>query len=241
MKNYYSFNLLLVIFVTLSFTFTSCNFSREVKGNGKIIKKEFQIKDFDKIELGGYYNVILLQGDKAKLEIETDENLMGYIEARVSSKTLKLKNKRNIIASRNINVYLTFNKLEELTVSGYVVVNSGDRLNFDKLNLFVSGNSEMTMNINCVALKTEFSGNCNIRLFGTSLTADMNASGSATIDAIEFFIDDLKLNMSGSSVSKVNAISKLNMNVSGSAQVEWYGSPEVKQTVSGSGIITKMY
>lgn len=241
MKKYYGVSLLLVTFITLSFTFNSCNFSKEVKGNGKIIKKEFQIKDFNKIDLGGYYNVILLQGDKPKLEIETDENLMEYIEAQVSSKTLKLKNKRNISASRNINVYLTFNKLEELTVSGYVVVNSGNRLNFDKLSLFVSGNSELTMNINCVALNTEFSGNCKIRLSGTSLTADMNASGSATTDAIELLIDDLNLSMSGSSVSKVNAISKLNMNVSGSAQVEYYGSPEMKQTVSGSGIVTKKY
>ncbi len=241
MKKFYTLNLLLVIFITLSFTFSSCNFYKEVKGNGKIIKKEFQIKDFTRIELDGYYNVILLQGDKAKLEIETDENLLEYIEAKVSSKTLKLKNKKNISPSRNINVYLTFNKLEELAVSGFVVVSSADRLNFDKLSLFISGNSEINMNINSVALKTEFSGNSIIRLSGTSLTAEMNASGSATIDAIEFFIDDLKLSMSGSSVSKVNAISKLDMNVSGSAKVEYYGSPEVKQAVSGSGIITKMY
>lgn len=241
MKKYYSVSLLLVTFITLSFTFTSCNSSREVKGNGKIIKKEFQIKDFNKIELGGYYNVILLQGDKPKLEIETDENLMDYIEAKVSSNTLKLKNKRNISASRNINVYLTFNKLEELNVSGYVVISSADRLNFDKLNLLVSGNSEITMNINCVALTTEFSGICKVRLTGTSLTADINASGVATIDAFDFFIDDLKLSMSGSSMSKVNAISKLNMDVSGSAQVEYYGSPEMKQAVSGSGIVTKKY
>jgi len=241
MKKYYMPNLLLLIVITLSLTFSSCNYYKEVKGNGKIIKKEFQIKDFDKIELGGYYNVIISQGDKSKLEIETDENLMEYIEAKVSSKLLKIKNKKNISASKNINVYLTINKLEELAVSGFVRVSSADRLNFNKLSIAISGNSEINMNINCVELETEFSGNSSISLSGTSLTADMNASGSAMINATELLIDDLKLTASGNSMAKVNVISKLNVTVSGSAQVEYYGSPEVKQAVSGSGIITKMY
>jgi hypothetical protein len=241
MKNNYITNLFLLAFITLSFTFSSCNYYKEVKGNGKIIKKEFQIKDFDKIELGGYYNVIISQGDKSKLEIETDENLMEYIEAKVSSKLLKIKNKKNIIASKNINVYLTINKLEELAISGYVRVSSADRLNFNKLSMAFSGNSEINMNINCVELKTEYSGNSNINLSGTSLTADMNASGSSVINATELLVDDLKFTASGNAVAKVNAISKLDVNISGSAQVEYYGSPDVKQTVSGSGIITKMY
>jgi len=241
MKRNYIPNLIVLTVITLSLTFSSCNYYKEVKGNGKIIKKEFQIKDFNKIELGGYYNVIISQGNKSKLEIETDENLMEYIEARVSSKLLKIKNKKNISASKNINVYLTFDKLEDIAVAGFVVVSSADRLNFDKLSMEITGNSEINMNINCVELNTEFSGNSSISLSGTSLTADMNASGSAVINATELLVDDLKYTASGNTASKVNVISKLNVTVSGSAQVEYYGSPEVRQAVSGSGIITKMY
>ncbi len=230
----------ILVFSVAIFSFTSCDF-KPLEGNKVITKKEFQIKDFNKIEVGGYYNIILSQGDSPKLVVETDENLMEYIDVKVSSSKLKIKNKRSIIGSNGITIYLTFNKLEQIIATGFVSLSSADKLNFDKLKMDISGKSEIGMNINCVELKSKFYGNSIITLTGTALNSEVSASGNTSLSASEMLFDNLKLDVSGNALAKVNVISNFDVSIKGNAQVEYQGTPEMKQEISGSGAIIKKY
>lgn len=231
----------LLLFAAFTCSITSCINNESRKGNGTIVKKEIKIDEFNKIEIAGLFNVFITQGSEAKLEIETDENLIEFIDAKVRSKKLKIKEKKIVSSTKGINIYLTITTLDEITLSGYTSLISSDKLNFDKIAMEASGSSKIKMDINGVDMNTQLSGNSSVELYGNIFTADINASGSANIDALNLNVDDLKLEVSGSAVAKVNVISNFDVKASGSAQVEYQGTPDMKQEVSGTGTVTKIY
>lgn len=60
----------------------------EEKGNGSIVSKEFQVSSFIRLHLAARGVTNLIQAEQEKVVVETDENLLGYIEAANSGRTL---------------------------------------------------------------------------------------------------------------------------------------------------------
>ena len=231
----------IILLTSLICSITSCMNNLPVRGNGTIIKKEIQLKEFEKIELDGIFKVFLKQGDKAKLEVETDENLLDCIGANVRNSKLTIKLKKPVHSTKGINIYLTFNKINNIEVSGHSYVVSSDRLNFVRLDMAVSGTSKMIAEVNAVSLKMEASDNSSVKFSGNVFSADIAASGIANIDAANMNIDDLKLSVSGNAASMVNVINSFDVNASGNAQVLYKGTPDMKESVSGNATVNKKY
>ena len=62
-----------------------------IHGNGKAITKEYQVTYFDEISFSGQAEFIYEQSEAApSLTITIDENLLEYIEVKVSGKELKV-------------------------------------------------------------------------------------------------------------------------------------------------------
>lgn len=216
---------------------SSCMNSELIKGNGKIIKKEINVGEFSKIKAGGYYNIIISQGQPTKIVVETDENLMDYISTENNHGSLIIGNKRNIVSSRGTNIYVIIGKLDQIKLSGLINLVSADKLNLDKINLDLSGSCNVNMSINCTELVGEFEGNTKVDLAGTAFNATMEVAGASVINASEFITDEQTLDVSGTSLAKVNVVSKFNVKASGDAKVEYQGSPEMKKELSGNGLV----
>ncbi|HNX06579.1 MAG TPA: head GIN domain-containing protein [Bacteroidales bacterium] len=231
----------IIFFTSFICSITSCMDNLPVKGNGAIIKKEIQLTEFDKIELDGIFKVILKQGDQAKLEVETDENLLDCLRADVSNSTLKIKLKKPVHSTHGINIYVTFNKISNIAVAGHTYAISSDKLNFDRLDVAVSGTSKMIAEINAVSLNMEASGNSSVIFSGNVFSADITASGTANFDAANMNIDDLDLSASGNAAAIVNVITTFDVSASGNAKVLYKGTPEMEESVSGSASVNKKY
>ena len=63
---------------------------RLVRGSGDIVKESRDVDGFDRIVVTGAGTVIITQGGSESLTIETDDNLMEYIETEVSGNTLEI-------------------------------------------------------------------------------------------------------------------------------------------------------
>ena len=57
----------------------ACNFTA-VRGSGNVVTQERQVSGFDSVALSGVGEVFITQGDKESLTVETDDNLMRYIQ-----------------------------------------------------------------------------------------------------------------------------------------------------------------
>ena len=158
---------------------TSCNYMKPVKGNGNIIREDKVLQgSFSSVEINGAFNLILTQDSLPKLSIETDENLMKYIDIRIKKDKLVIDSKKMLISDKDINIYLTIGQLKEMELTGAVVLRSASKVNLDAFNLKLTGASNVLMDLNCFTLNADCSGSCTLKLIGAANDAKIETFGS---------------------------------------------------------------
>ena len=231
----------LVIFISMLFASTalmgSCIEITGVKGDGNVVKEDREVSGFTSLEVSGAFEVFLYQGKTESLTVEADKNLMELIVTEVKGDKLRIYTKENIKKATELNVYLTFEELEMIDISGAVSIEGEGVFEFDELHLDGSGASEINMEMNVSSLHADFSGASEIELSGTAGSASFDISGASEIDALDFKISHCELDVSGAAEAKVHVIDMLEVNVSGAASVRYKGDPRVSQDVSGAGSI----
>ena len=83
-----SFLLLSVIFSLIGM----CNLNAEtIKGNGKIVTKEFDVRDFDEITLSMPATVKFTQSEQYSCSITIDDNLVQFVSIKTIGDDLSIK------------------------------------------------------------------------------------------------------------------------------------------------------
>ena len=193
--------LLLAIVTVLS----SCNWfgGKKVSGNGKIITQERKVSSFNSVEASGSLKVHIRQDSASLVRIETDDNLMEYIEIYVTGSTLVIKEKNgfNLSPSKDLIIYTSAPVYRSVDVSG-----AGDIISDN----IISGGEPLEMSV---------SGSGSIKAF--DLTTDistLNLSGAA--DAEVTANQKLDVNVSGSGDVKYKGNASVSQSISGSGSVK---------------------
>jgi hypothetical protein len=232
----------LMLFASVVMFSTSCNYIKPINGDGKFIKTDRELKDdITSVEISGNFSVVLTQDSLPKLSIETDENLMDYIETKVKSHKLIIKSKKRISSAKGITIFLAINQLKQMELSGAVILRSTGKISLDEISIELSGASNVYMDLNCITLKADCSGSSTLKLIGAAGDAEIETSGACDIDNSQMVVENLNLEVSGAGKIKVNVLTKLNAKVSGAAEVEYLGAPEVHKEVSGAGSVNKIF
>jgi hypothetical protein len=115
-KNRY---LIVLMFFTAILTVTGCS-TFVTRGSGDLITEERQVSNFDRIDLSGMGEVVITQDGSESLSVETDDNIMKYVEAVVEGGTLKLgfKDGFNFISPSRLVFTVSIDDLNGLAVSG---------------------------------------------------------------------------------------------------------------------------
>jgi hypothetical protein len=205
------------------------------KGDGNVVKEDRKVSGFTSLEVSGAFNVYLYQGKSEALTLEADQNLMALIKTEVKGDKLRIYTEGNIQKATKLNVYLTFEELEMIDISGAVSVSSEEVLEFTELYFDGSGASEIDLHMNTDVLKADFSGASEINLTGTAKTANFDLSGASEIDALEFEIANCELDVSGASDARIHVSENLEVSISGAASVKYKGNPHVSSDISGAG------
>ena len=240
------FYLVVLVLVTL-LSVTACNTGLQVvRGSGNVITETRQVSNFDSIELSGSGEVILTQGASESLTIETDDNVMEYIEAKVENGTLKLGLVSGIPTGVNIQkftrliFYVNVDDLSGLSTSGSGKIES-EKIKTDRFDLSVSGSGSIQIaELLASELRADISGSGGINLGGEVSDQDVDVSGSGNYEAGEVCSASIKVSVSGSGNATVCATETLDASVSGSGNVNYYGSPEINVSDSGSGNVNRM-
>lgn len=209
-----------------------------VKGDGNVVKEDRNVSGFTSLDVSGAFTVYLYQGKTESLTIEADDNLMQYIKTEVKGDRLEIyTDKENIKKFTKMNIYLTFEELEMIDISGAVSIIGDGEMTFDELYIDGSGASDIELNLNVALLKADFSGASEIDLAGSAKAAHFDISGASEIDAFDFVIEHCELDVSGAAEARVNVTANLEVDVSGAAEVKYKGSPSLQSDVSGAGSI----
>jgi hypothetical protein len=211
-----------------------------MRGSGRVIVEDRAVSDFTGVTLATFGNLTIEQGDHESLRIEAEENVIPYLEIKISGQTLEIKERHDafLFHTRPVNFYLTVKKLDTITLSGSgdikapalvgeqlsININgSGEvklgKLDVDKIELNIAGSGEVTI----------AEGEADLQLIAVSGSGDYEARGLAS--------DKAEVYVSGSGSTNLQARDYLAVVISGSGDVYYTGSPTVEQSIMGSGEI----
>lgn len=224
--------------------FTACEPRVRVKGNGNITTETRKVTNASKIRLSGSYTVELSKGDIPSLRIETDENVLAYIETFNENDWLiiRQKDRTNISTARPIKVYITTNELDAIKLSG-----SGDLVGKDKftstqdVEISISGVGNADLQLNAPSINANISGSGNVLLEGETRKASVHISGHGDYKGENLMAEDVDVHVSGSGNATVYAEERLEVHVSGSGDVRYKGkAANIEKHISGSGSVRKI-
>lgn len=230
----------LSIFATFLFLLTSCLDINSIKGDGQITTKSYDVESFESVEVSGFYEVMLIQGDEESVEVETDQNLLDYIRIFNDGKRLIIESEESLSSDHGVQVTVFYKNLHNIYSSGASEVKSRGTMEGEQLKVNMAGAGAIEVDVDAESLDVNISGAGLIKLSGTTHTQYLDLSGAGKLDAFELVSEECYVNLSGVGEAEVYVTERLNATVSGIGNVKYRGNPQkISQDVSGMGKVKK--
>jgi hypothetical protein len=223
--------------IIASVLFISCDAG--IVGNGDVQTRTKSIDDFNRLEISGNFNVYLDQSGRPGLKIEADENIMDIIEVRQTGNTLEIRTEVNIIRAKKKDLYINFDELKKMEISGAVEIRADDRLKFKTLEITGGGAADINLDMEADWLRVDISGAADFDLTGEAREADLIISGAGGFDLIDLKTEKMSIDISGAAHARVYATEDLDVEISGAGAVRYKGSPDIKRDISGIGSLKR--
>jgi hypothetical protein len=209
--------------------------------------KDFDLKGFAKIEVGGAFEVDIVRSDSFKVSVTADD--FPHIRVEKVGDTL-------VIRRQGVEWFAPFHnrpkatvtlpELSDLNISGasqgkfenfqsdadLTVILSGashievGNISAGKIELKVTGASSLIGDIKAVKdAKFEATGASRIELTGTACNAIARVSGASKVELSKFSVQNANLEVSGASNAVINLNGRLDANISGASSLLWSGTP----------------
>lgn len=231
-----------------------------IDGNGSTTTETRTLPAFTRMEVNGDFNVIVDTVSTFAALVTADENLQDLIITHVSGDKLVIESKHGncLNSSHPVEIRVsapTVNNIE-LNGSGRVYCYG---LDADELILGLSGSGEMRLtqitagsvrlelegsgNVDCSVevenLYSQIEGSGEIRINGSTLNSELRVIGSGHQRAGELHSDVCKAYISGSGIIDTDVSNSLDVTITGSGIVNYFGNPVITSHISGSGKIVK--
>ena len=116
-----------------------------------------------------------------------------------------------------------------------------DTVNVKNLNINLSGGSDATIDdLVAETLNLEVSGSGRAEILGSVVDQDLNLSGGSDYQAGDLESMYTTINSSGGGDSIVWVVEKLDADISGGGNLEYYGNPQINSSTSGGSNITSL-
>ncbi|OGU61573.1 MAG: hypothetical protein A2V66_07620 [Ignavibacteria bacterium RBG_13_36_8] len=191
-----------------------------VRGSGHLKTEVRDVEDFSEVEIGGEFVVEIVIGESRNLEITAEDNLLKYIETRVSGDKLIIDTKKNLAPRKQMKIKISNPNLEGIESSG-------------ANDIYASG-------INENQFRVDLSGAGTVEVKGEAERVYLSVSGAGSLDCRNLLSKHTKVELSGAASADVYASESLDAEVSGVGSIDFYGDPEdVRSNVSGVGSISR--
>ena len=223
-------------------------------GTGSIVSRQYDFKNFDKIEAGNAMVVQVNRADSHSVTVAARENIFDHLDISEAGKTLFIHLAKGSYSNTEIKVTITMPDLYGFKLSG---ASNGDVQGFKSSNNFdlsVSGASRLNINMETGRTEMDISGASRVsgqlkaldttltlsgasrcELSGSANETTFNVSGASQALTGEFQIQNADMSVSGASKAIINTNGTLNVDVTGASTLEYFGNPTMKKmNVTGS-------
>lgn len=210
-----------------------------VAGSGVRTSVTRSVATFDRVDIGGEYDVEIRVGAAPSIVLEGDDNLLPRIRTEVRGGTLHIDAEENLRSREPIRIAIGVGALNGVHSGGSSDIAVRD-VRSEAFEASVSGSSDLTANGDFGALSASISGSGEIHMTGTADAIDGHVTGSGEMDLLEVRARSARVEVSGSGGATVQVSERLDAKVSGSGDVRYRGQPVVQADVSGSGDVERI-
>ena len=218
--------------------FSACINSKT--GSGNIISNTRNVGAFNAISASGSVNVSVQNGPQSVI-VETDDNIMRYVETTVKGNTLKIRLK-NIHNLRNstVNVYVTTPKITDVNGSASAEIESIGIIKSDsEIELKASSGSEIQIDADAPSVKADASSGGAVTVSGRTRDVTTKASSGSNLNAADLKAENARANASSGASIKVSASVSIKADASSGATVRYTGgATDIKKNENSGGSVS---
>jgi len=211
-------------------------------GSGNVTDKNIGFNEFKSIELSFPANLYLTQGNRQRIRVEMEDNILEDMEIDVFNDVLIIKHKDYTCYANTepINIYVTMEQIQELSVVGSGSIVGETKIVANELDVNIEGSGNIDLDVDNNKINVEVEGSGNIDLKGESTEIHTAIIGSGKIDADKLVSETAFVEIVGSGIAEVNG-QHLDITIDGSGLVRYKGEPDtLTHSIEGSGEITKI-
>ena len=209
-----------------------------IEGSGAVVNETRSVAGFHSVSLNMPATLTVRQGTPPGLQIEADDNILPFISTTVKDGTLTISQTRPCIRPTGaIRMSATSPDFRELAILGTGDIRSDGILRTPGLAARITGAGDVDLAVETVTLSTTVTGTGNVRLSGIAPEHTISLPGAGSVDAAALQTARTSVEILGSGNVKVNASDALTVKITGAGTVLYAGSPQVEQTIAGTGSI----
>jgi hypothetical protein len=213
-----------------------------IDGSGDVVTETREVAAFDRVVLGGEGAVVIREGEDESLTVETDDNLLEYIESSVSDGTLEIR------TTEGVDIAPTDSVLYEIgmaDVTGIELLGAGsieiERWSADGAEIALGGAGEIVVGeFDGTRLTVDFPGVGEISISGAVDHQDVTLAGVGEYGAGGLESLTARVEASGTGTATVWAVDSLEATATGVGVIQYYGDPELTEQVGGVATIVAM-
>lgn len=196
---------------------------------------------FEAIHLSGLGELYIKQRDQENFSVEADEKLLPLVQMSVKDKTLYIGLKEGSQSSPNIKYYLNIKDIQRISSSSASKIFIADGLQTPQLQVDIGGfGGEATLNLNVKKLVVNIEGGGKIMASGIANTQTISIRGAGEFEGKSLVGDSAVLQLTGTGVAKINVRDTLKVELSGDSAVQYCAKPNISQSVSDNGKLTRL-
>jgi Putative auto-transporter adhesin, head GIN domain len=232
----------LAALATVLLACAACSSTATLTGSSKVVTSPVSISGFSKLQVGDAFDVDVSLGDEPSLTLEVDDNILDHVDAGVSNGALHVRLESGFSArNATLRAHLTAVDLSDIELSGSARVHLQDVFGADQLRVRASGASGFDGNMQGNVVTVDLSGASETILAGTLKSLTVQASGASQVNGGQLHVDDLTVDLSGSSLAIVMVEDTISAGLSGASKLQYGGSPTFsRKDVTGSSTIEQI-
>ncbi len=201
------------------------------------------VGSFDGIAVSASVDAELVKGSKNEVKITVENYDLHDVKTEIENGVLKVgmksKNGWNWNKGgkkRKVKAVITFSdELDYIAVGSSADLISHDVITGDELELKVSSSGDMSVEIDVNHLDASVSSSGDLSVEGKAHSADVDVSSSGDFYGKKFQVKEADLKASSSADISIRVSDKLKARASSSADIEYYGNPEIRDIHKSSG------
>ncbi|RAW01624.1 head GIN domain-containing protein [Pseudochryseolinea flava] len=219
-------------------------------------KKTLELPEFKGIYVNSNYTVYLKQTNKQEVVIEALTEIFTATEVKVENGILMINIERkpespnkslwakidDIKLNPTMKIWVSVKNINELQVNGGGKIISENSIAADYINVGVSGNGSLDVDVKGNTVKAEVSGSGTLTLRGYATSIDAFVSGSGTIAGFNCPLETAKVKVSGTGTAQLNVSTNIDATIMGSGQIKHKGNTKnATKKIYGSGSVERAY